>query len=616
MLQSLLRAALVCAFAVTLSAAQAGAQSLQPEPRAGTEQQPAAGTGANISGNLFGVEELRQQLRQQREEIELLRAALGEQVRALEELRTRVERAEQREAGTAHSAHIREAAYDAANSSPLAGAASNNREAAPEAVQGAQAARATQATPGTQATSGTQGAKPAEGAAGGVGPITFSGDIRLRYESFYGQQNTQPSADVPGAFGNPLSTRQRFRMRARLAARGRFGEEFEWGLRFSTGNAPDVGSTNQSMTDFFSRKSFWLDQAFVVYKPKAAPGLQLQGGKFEAPWWRTELVWDNDIQAEGFNERYVYRPKKSKVSEVSFVAWQLPFLERNAAFVVGADGRIDFEQSRRGGRDLALYGGQARIELAPTADSLLRLAVTDNFYSGTQFINPAQFLGPNLQLPVTVNIPETDGAPARTVTGQVSIPRDLLVSGNANLGLSTATNNALNSDGRLASGFNLLDFYGQLELNRRGRWPLLAIVNYVKNTQARDFFAVGTGNSRLLVENDEDQGFWAEFQIGRDLLRLRPEETRRGDLLFNYTYALIEKDAVLTPFNFSDFIQQSDVRAHRFIVAYAVDPRVSLSLTGIFSRRANGLLGPFVVTPPGSLDRALTRLQLDTTFRF
>jgi hypothetical protein len=473
-------------------------------------------------------------------------------------------------------------------------------------------------TPPTREQSGGagQGTQAAEAAAKALGSVTFSGDIRLRHESFFGQQNTAPSASVPGTLGNPLSARHRFRFRARLAARGKLGEQFEWGMRLSTGSTADVTSANQTMTDFFTRKSFELDRAFITYKPKAVPGLQLQAGKFETPWWRTELTWDNDISPEGVNERYTYAPEKSRLRELTFLAWQLPFLERNSAFVLGADGRVDFEQSGRQGRDLALYGAQVRAELAPTANSRLRLAAADLFFSGTQFINPAQFFGPNVQFPVTINIPATANAPAQTVTGQVSIPRDLLNNGNANLGISSATTNALNRDGRLASGFNLVDLYGQIELKRDGRWPLLAIINYVRNTQAHDVLAAGPGGANLPLENDEDEGLWAEFQVGRDLLRNRPEETKTGDLLFNYTFIRIEKDAVLTPFNFSNLIQFSDVRGHRFVAAYAVDPRVALVLTGIVSRRASGLLGPFAPTPPGSLDRTLTRIQFDTIFRF
>ena len=78
--------------------------------------------------------------------------------------------------------------------------------------------------------------------------------------------------------------------------------------------------------------------------------------------------------------------------------------------------------------------------------------------------------------------------------------------------------------------------------------------------------------------------------------------------------APISRNYVL--FNFSDIGQQSDVRAHRLTAAYALDPRVTLSFTGLFTQRPNGVLGVFGQTPPGSLNRTLTRLQLDTILRF
>ncbi|HZI17700.1 MAG TPA: putative porin [Pyrinomonadaceae bacterium] len=629
--QSMPRAATVCAFALLLllfaaaheARAQSGAQSGAPAGAA-TAHAPAEAGGAHaspthpaapVSGALFGLEELREQLRRQGEEIELLRAALKAQARALEELGSRVERAGRQGGDAQATARVREAAYSAD------GAAVRPVESAHTGPTDAAAGAATLAPPHGPPPANTgagQGSKATETASKAFGSVAFSGDIRLRFESFFGQQNTAPSVGTPGALGNPLSSRHRLRVRARLAARGQFGEQFEWGLRLSTGPTSDATSGNQTLTNFFSRKNFELDRAFIVYRPEALPGLEVQGGKFETPWWRTELTWDNDISPEGLSERYTYKAKseKGRLRELSLLAWQLPFLERNAALVVGADGRVDFEQSRREGRDLALYGAQARVEFAPTADSLVRLAAADHYFSGTQFINPAQFFGNNITFPVVVNVPASPGSPARTVTGQVSIPRELLNSGNFNLGLSAATTNALNRDGRLASGFNLVDLYGHAELNRAGRWPLLVIVNYVRNTQARDVVTAGPAGADLVLENNEDEGLWAEFQIGRDLLRNRPEKTRAGDLLFNYTFMRIEKDAVLTPFNFSNLVQQSDVRGHRFAVAYALDPRVALSLTGIVSRRAHGLLGPFATTPQGSLDRTLTRIQLDTIFRF
>ncbi|HVF57603.1 MAG TPA: putative porin [Pyrinomonadaceae bacterium] len=607
---STFRTLLLCTFLFTFATSGFAQSSTQEESRKNAQEatpgarQPSATPVVNAaSGNLFGLDEVQRQLREQRAEIERLRATLDEQARAFQELRARIERAEQASAAQQQQPAAVENASYTPGGAPAGDKtnAARGGEAMAGAAQGGQieerVARAEEAVK-----------KTSEAIAKQLGSITFGGDIRFRYESTYGQQNASPSGSDPLLLGNPLSSRQRLRLRLRFGARGSVGKEFEWGLRLASGNAPDVISTNQTLTDFFTRKNFGLDHAYIIYKPARLAGFQVQAGKFDVPWTRTEMTIDNDVTPEGLNESYTRAFKNSVFKSVSFVAWQLPFLERNAAFVVGANGRVNLEESRRAGRDLALYGGQLRTRLEPSKQLALTLSAADLFYSGTQFITPAQFFGSNVQFPVTVTIPATATAPAQTVTTQVSIPRELLVNGNANLGLSSATTNAVNRDGRLSSGYNLVDLIARLDLSHSKRWPVMLLLNYVHNTQAHDVVTAGAGGASVVLPNKEDDGLWAEFQIGKT--------QQRGDLLMSYTFIRIEKDAVLTPFNYSDLLQFSDVRSHRLIVAYAVDPRVTLSLTGIFSQRPNGLLGAFGNTPPGSLNRTGTRLQLDTVLRF
>jgi len=441
-----------------------------------------------------------------------------------------------------------------------------------------------------------------------LGAIKFSGDIRLRSESFFGLSNSLANGDNPAVFGNDLSPRHRMRFRARLQMRGSIGQEFDWGLRFATGSFADSISTNQTMTDFFNRKPFGVDQAFITYKPHSVPGLKLQGGRFEPPWTFTEMTIDNDLMVEGFNQSYSRGFKKSKLKDVTFVAWELPFLERNSAFVRNANGTVNIDQSRRGGRDLALFGAQARARFEPNAKVALNLSVADLFYSGTQFITPVQVFGSQLQLPLTFTIPANGATPAQTITTQVSIPRDLLVAGNGNLGITNASNNATNRDGHLASGFNLVDLLARLELKHSKRFPVAILLDFVTNTQTHAVVTAGSGGADLLLPNHENHGFWGEIQVGKT--------KDRGDIQFGYTFMRIEKDAVLTPFNFSDVTQQTDMRGHRLQFSYAADPRVTFTVTGIVTERPNGLFGPFAATPPGSLNRATTRLQFDTVLKF
>jgi hypothetical protein len=450
--------------------------------------------------------------------------------------------------------------------------------------------------------------KKVESRIGELGNLKFSGDIRLRAESFFGLSNNLASGSNPAVLGNELTPRHRMRVRARLAIRGTIGQEFDWGLRLATGSFADNISTNQTLTDFFNRKPFGLDQAFITYRPRQVPGLKLQGGKFEPPWLFTEMTIDNDLMMEGFNESYSRTSRTSPLKDLTFVAWQLPFVERNSAFVRNSNGTVNVEQSNRGGRDLALYGGQVRARIEPSAKVALNLSVADLYFYGTQYISPVQVWGSQLQLPVTITIPATGTTPAQTVTTQVSISRDLLNAGHGNLGLTNATNNATNRDGRLASGFNLVDILGRVDLKHYKRFPVALLFNFVTNTRVRDVVVAGPGGADLVLPNNENNAFWGEIQVG--------QTRERGDMQFGYTFMHIEKDAVLTPFNFSDITQQSDMRGHRFNFAYAADPRVTFSLTGIVTSRLTGLFGPFGSTPTGSLDRPTTRLQFDTIFKF
>ncbi|MCA1816955.1 MAG: putative porin [Acidobacteria bacterium] len=548
------------------------------------------------------MDAVRKQLREQQAEIERLRATLDEQSKLIGTLLTRASQPAATNAGVAGvAAGAREATYT------VDGVAATDATDATRADGGA-ASRAWGAGQPDQSLESRVSAledqsKKSSETLSKLGNITFSGDLRLRYETQFGLLNALANADNPAVFGNELSARNRFRVRARLALTGQIGKRFDFGMRLATGTTPDVTSTNQTLTDFFGRKPFALDQAYLSFKPTSVPGLRLQGGKFATPWAFTELTIDADLSPEGFNETYSRDLKHSgALKNLTLVAWQLPMLERAPGFVLGSGGRLDAEASRRAGRDLALYGAQARARFDLSTHAALTLSAADLNFNGTQFITPAQVFGSNLQVPVTVTILANGSTPAQTVTALVQIPRDLLVNGSS-LGVSVGSTNATNRDGHLSSGYNLLDFITRLDLTASKRFPAALIFDYVRNTQVHD---VVTSTGRLT--NRERNGYWAELQVGKT--------RERGDLLFDYTFIRIEKDAVLAPFNFSDILQPTDVRAHRLIASYAADPRVILTVTAIFSQRPDGLLGAFAATPAGSLDRATTRLQFDTMFRF
>ena len=576
------RALVLCACCAGMALQAFAQQTTVPSALASNET--AASSTASAETKTDGanpeLEEMRRQLREQQEELKRMRETI-------DELRQRVD----------HS------------TSP--GVVNTGAVVTTDAVGGAPQDTQNKGQTDSDARLGKveeQVKKTSETIAKQLGSITFYGDLRFRYEALYGQLNSALNTGDPTVLGNPLSTRQRFRLRARFGMRGQIGKEFDWGIRLATGSFADTISANQTLTDFYNRKPFGLDQAYIAWSPKQVTGLRIQAGKFDVPWLRTEMTIDNDINPEGVNETYTRNFKDSTLKSITFVAWQLPFLERTSAFVLNANGSVNIDASRRGGRDLALYGAQLRARFEPSKKVGVTLSAADLYYSGTHFISPAQVFGSTIQVPVTLTIPATATTPVQTLTGTASISRDQLVSGNANLGVSIANSNAVNRDGRLSSGYNLVDLIGRLDLNYNDHWPISFIFNFVHNTQVHDVVLAGPGGTNRILPNNEDNGYWAEIQAGRS--------KERGDWLFNYTFLRIEKDAVLTPFNFSDIEQRSDTRVHRFIVSYTVDPRVLLSLTTFVNQRPNGLLGVFGQTPLGSLNGATTRVQFDTIFRF
>src|SRR5215218_5983420 len=272
MRQFTLRAAVLYALTCALTPCALAQSAADASPPAPSQPESAARpSGQKLSGSIYGIDEMRRELREQREEIDELRAALKEQTRMIGELRSRVEHTELLAARTpgatpSAGAVVRDAAYD-----------SNAAGASPSDAAAAQDSKLEERVSKVEKQS-AQSSKTSETVAKQIGSMTFGGDMRFRYEAFYGQQNALVSAETPGAFGNPLSTRQRLRMRARFSVAGKIGDEFDWGLRLATGSYADVISTNQTLTDFFTRKPFAVDQAFIGYRPKQ---LQTRRGAFQ-----------------------------------------------------------------------------------------------------------------------------------------------------------------------------------------------------------------------------------------------------------------------------------------------------------------------------------------------
>jgi len=119
--------------------------------------------------------------------------------------------------------------------------------------------------------------------------ITMKGDLRLRYQA------DQKESD------NNLRNRARYRLRFGVYADPH--PDLSVGFRLASGEDSISNSTNETMGDNFMKDDVWIDLAYAEYHP--ASGLySIIGGKFESKpylWKTTDLLWDGDINPEGFS---------------------------------------------------------------------------------------------------------------------------------------------------------------------------------------------------------------------------------------------------------------------------------------------------------------------------
>lgn len=261
-------------------------------------------------------------------------AAWAQSPDALAELRQQVEalRAEQQQSSR------RIAELEAA----LARAAAAGQAAAPLATTAAPPAPANSPA----AVSGTAPTPVAVAAASSPTPskLQLSGDVRLRYESNFGD--------------NDARNRDRGVLRARLRAAYAVNKWLTIGGQLATGDPDDPNSTDITLSNFDDDLQVSLDQ---VYARATFGNLQLHGGKMPQPFVRTDLVWDSDVSPEGLSAAY----KVPLGHGASLKATGLYFLVDESV----------------AGPDSSMIGGQLGFETAAAAQWKFELAAAYYDYS-------------------------------------------------------------------------------------------------------------------------------------------------------------------------------------------------------------------------------------------
>ena len=417
----------------------------------------------------------------------------------------------------------------------------------------------------------------------GIGPISFSGDVRVRAEPFFGGPTDQ-SLD-----------RARARVRARFNAIADLGPQFRTGISLSTGDVNDPVSTNANITGFYSRKAIALDQAFVEFSPTKFKALDVIAGKFRYPWFNTELTWDKDLNPEGAAETLGFNIDTPFLKRIAVIGFQLPFAEvagttstnRRIAQQITYGGQLQTSWALGSHVTLSAYSGYYDFRGADSIALALSRASSKN--PQTPFVG---LLPLNSSSPVQNSLYTTSGATVITVGG-TTYPT----------GVSSVSN------AQFGSKFALFDNIAKIDIDTgNARLPLSFIGDYVQNTEAcanvANILVAPTSTSTQTFKQtrnapcaaNQRRGYWAEGRIGR--------LKEKHDTQFGYTRIYIEREAVLGNFDYSELRQGTNVTQHRFDAYYQLDRNVQLGFTALVGR------------PLASTEPWLTRLQFDTVYVF
>ncbi len=394
---------------------------------------------------------------------------------------------------------------------------------------------------------------------GAMGHLKMSGDLRLRFEPFFGGGSTAAAA-------NQDRFRERYRLRFNINSK--IDNDFTVGLSLASGDTGDPVSTNSTETGFFTRKPIAIDKAFGTYTPHGLKPFSVTVGKFGYTWLRTELAWDNDLNPEGASEQLSWNFKGKVINHFAIIGIESPFFEVN------------------GGPDSYMTGGQ--VQTGFDLGRKVKLTADLAYYDFANADTIAQNQG---QAPA-------NGFPTQGITNTGG--------GNFGFSASTLSNNFGVIGGKriFASKYGIVDAIARLDFDTGWkRWPIYILGDFAQNTRACANIAafVAAAAPAPTCNSNSRHAYWGEFQFG--------QVKNKGDMRLGYTFMRIERDAVLSAFDFSDLERPTNVLEHRIEAYYQLYPHVQVGATGLIGRQ--------IVNGQAAVEeRWLKRWQFDTIYSF
>lgn len=417
---------------------------------------------------------------------------------------------------------------------------------------------------------------------GWIGKYEIFGDLRTRYDgTFFSDGNDNTGAfpnfnaintgspfDISGTQFSPQHNvdqdRDRIRFRGRIGAGITLEEGFSAGLRLATGDGASPVSTNQTFGSSggnFSKYNVWLDRGFLTWHHEEPDAwqLDLHAGRFDNPFFASDVLWDDDVGLDGF----AAKTKFGIADNIGgfFTAGAFPIFNTDFNF---ATNRPDKFEST----DKWLYGAQAGIEWKITDGLNAKFAVAYHDFRGVQGKRSTPYI------PLSSgDAGDTDATrPSFAQKGNTYIPlRNIIPDASNDFG----TRNQFQYFG-LASPFRNISVTGKLDYDGYEPFRISLMGEYIKN--------IAYERNRLAVTDyGGDNAFFVNLTAGK------PALDQRGDWAAFLGYRYVESDAVMDAFTDSDFGGGgTNVKGFTIGSVYALSPSVRLGARWMSSDQVDG----------------------------
>ena len=428
--------------------------------------------------------------------------------------------------------------------------------------------------------------------ASAFGRFRFSGDVRVRGETFV-QEGTQD--------------RNRARIRVRLGLDGQLNQDFLGGLALATGSQGDPTTTNETLTNVFDRKTIALDRGYITYNPTAHPWFSATGGKFAYLWQRTPVTGDSDLNPEGFDQRLSFDIHHGVFKNVTVQAIQLLYSESSTgqdSYVLGAQGQAKWEIGRWSATASLLNLHFNRLDALLSASGFAVQSTSTGTFTGTTGTTTA---GP---------FPISGEGPGCATGGNGFFPKfpNCIFAPN---GMTNAINFDASGKPHFYSGFDELDFILNNTIKTpSARFPITLLLEYEQNLDAAAHplsnVAV-SGNSALsfpVLTNlgSQNKSYGGDFSVG--------QTKNKNDLQFGYAWLRQEQDSVLASIAESDQRAPTNVLQNKFYANWKLRPNTVAQFTWWYGRVLNSNLENNPAKTPGVTEPWLTRMQYDLVYTF